>query len=156
MLKAPGAMQAHCRRLATGHLPAAAQGVALDANPVVESGNKEMSKGPAQARSGAAGRPGEDHPSAAASPSRPHAGPPNWLVLYPEEWILHMLNKHIMQLFFSVWCPCNLHNWMRALWSQLHALLFHPVPTWQEQVYCPSSHCYGDLIGNTERSSQSV
>lgn len=85
----PGAMQAHCRRLATGHLPAAAQGVALDADPVVESGNKDAPKGPAQGRSRAAGRPGGDRPSAAAVPLRPHAGPLNRLVQSPEEWFPH-------------------------------------------------------------------
>ena len=82
-------MQAHCRRLATGHLPAAAQGVALDADPVVESGNKEAPKGPAQGRLGAAGRPGGDHPSAAAVPFRPHAGPLNRLVQSSEDWFSH-------------------------------------------------------------------
>ncbi len=62
--------QAHCRRLATGHLPAAAQGVALDADPVVESARKEMPKGPAPGRPALPGSSGPMHPSVPPPPPR--------------------------------------------------------------------------------------
>ena len=62
--------QAHCRRLATGHLPAAAQGVSLDADPVIESGAKEAAKGPAAGRPGQPGNVGPAHSAAPAAPYR--------------------------------------------------------------------------------------
>ncbi|CAL5220929.1 g3027 [Coccomyxa viridis] len=62
--------KAHCRRLATGHLPAAAQGVALDADPVVESARKEMPKGPAPGRPALPGSSGPMHPSVPPPPPR--------------------------------------------------------------------------------------
>ena len=73
--------QAHCRRLATGHLPAAAQGVALDADPVVESARKEVPKALAAGRSALPGSSGPMHPSAPPPPPRVPGAPINRLTV---------------------------------------------------------------------------
>lgn len=75
-------LQAHCRRLATGHLPAASQGVALDADPVVESASKDQApKRPALSWPAPPGSSAPMHHSAPAPPPRAPSAPVNRLMV---------------------------------------------------------------------------